>query len=107
MYRAAVRVVVAKPNRFTDGMKCAIYKKEHTFDKYPVLLKMPYLKKHFIAYCLLMNRTQKQMKVAVNQITAKMDVVDTNDDDNNESVSDSSDSDTTNDTNQDFHQVED
>ena len=51
-----------------------------------------------------MNRTQKQMEVAVNQITAKIDVVDTNDDDNKDSVSDSSDSDTTNDTSQDFHQ---
>ena len=106
MYQAAIRAVVAKPNRFKDGMKCAICKQEHTFDKYPVLLDIPYLKKHFIAYCLLMNRTQKQMEVAVNQITAKMDVVDTNDDDDNSSDSDSSNSSTIDD-NQDFQQGED
>ena len=71
MYQAAIRAVVAKPNKFKDGMKCAICRQEHTFDKCPVLLDIPYLKKHFIAYCLLTNRTQRQMEVAVNQITAK------------------------------------
>ena len=103
MYQAAIRAVVAKPNRFKDGMKCAICIQEHTFPKCLVLLDIPYLKKHFIAYCLLMNRTQRQMEVAVNQITAKLDDVDTNDDDDNSSDSDSSDSDTTDD-NQNFHQ---
>ena len=80
-------------------MKCAICKKEHTFNKCPVLFDIPYLKKHFIAYCLTMNKTQQQMELAVNQITARISVVDTNDDDDNDaSVLDSSDSDTTNDT---------
>ena len=52
-----------------------------------------------------MNRTQKQMEVAVNQITAKMSVVDTNNDDDDNSDSNSSNSNTTDD-NQDFQQGE-
>ena len=59
MYTADIRAVTAKPNRFPDDMKYAICKEKHTFDKCPVLQDVPYLRKVFIAYCLLWKRTQK------------------------------------------------
>ena len=105
MYQAAIRAVMAKPMKFKDGMKCAICKKEHMFNKCPILLDILYLRKHFIAYCLLMNRTQWQMNLAVNQITARMADVDTNDGDDTGPDSDSSNSDTIDDS-QDFRQEE-
>ena len=37
MYQAVIRTVVAKPNKFKDGIKCAICKQEHAFNKCPVL----------------------------------------------------------------------
>ena len=72
MYQAGVRAVTARPEKFTDGMKCAICKKPHKFDKCPILQDINYLRKHFIAYCLMMNRTTKQMELAVNKITAQI-----------------------------------
>ena len=59
MYQAGVCAVTARPEKFTDGMKCAICKKPHKFDKCPILQDINYLRKHFIAYCLMMNRTTK------------------------------------------------
>ena len=42
----------------------------HSFEKCPVLLNIPFLKKHFIAYCLQINRTQKQMIASVYTVDA-------------------------------------
>ena len=81
MYTAVICAVIAKPSKFTDDMKCAIYQDKHSFDNCPVLLYIPYLKKHFIAYCLLWNRSQKQMSLAVKKIRDAT-LADTNDNDN-------------------------
>lgn len=59
-------------------------------------------KAFYFVYCLLMNKTQQQMDVAVNKITAKIDNVEENDTNNNDSVLDISD--TTDDDNQEFQQ---
>ena len=112
MYQAGIRAVIARPERFTDGMKCAICKKPHKFADCPILQDINYLRKHFIAYCLMMNRTTKQMELAVNKITARInklaaDAADANADaDSASESSGSSDNDTTDNT-QDFQQGED
>ena len=54
-------------------MKCAVYGVKHSFDKCSTILNdIPYLQKHFIAYCLQWKCTQKQMTtiMAVNKIQA-------------------------------------
>ena len=71
MYKAAVHAIVWQPSKFTDGMECAICHKKHTFADCPILKDIEYLRKHFISYCLLMNKTQKQMVAAIiNKIDA-------------------------------------
>ena len=65
-------------------MKCAVCGEPHSFDKCPSLLDIPFLKKHFIAYCLQMNRTQKQMTAAIHQIDATWGVHDDDDDDDDD-----------------------
>ena len=110
MYQAGIRAVISRSERFTDGMKCAICQKQHKFGDCPILQNIEFLKKHFIAFCLMMNRTTKLMEREVKKITANInklatDVADDDDDAASDS-SDSSDSDTTDDT-QDFQQGED
>ena len=70
MYKAAINSIVQQPSKFTDDMECAICHKKHTFANCPILKDMEYLRKHFISYCLLMNKTQKQMLAAINRIDA-------------------------------------
>ena len=59
MYTAGLRQVTKNPTKSADGMNCAVCHEPHSFEKCPILLNIPFLKKHFIAYCLQMNRTQK------------------------------------------------
>ena len=112
MYQAGIRAIIARPERFTDGMKCAICKKPHRFKDCPILADIEFLKKHFIAFCLMMNKTTKQMEINVNRLTANLNKLNADDavvDDAADAASDSSassDSDTTDDT-QDFQQGED
>ena len=68
------------PAKFTDGRSCAVCHEPHSFDKCPVLLNIPFLKKHFIAYCLQMNRTQKQMIASIHTVDATWGVHDDGDD---------------------------
>lgn len=96
MYTAGICAIVSKANRFIDDMKYVICQEKHSFNKYPILLDNPYLKKHFIAYCLLWNRTQKQMNLAVKRI---QDSTIDNTGDNDDIVSDDS---NTTDDGQDF-----
>ena len=72
MYQAVLRKVIKDVTKFTDGMKCVIYHQLHSFDQCPILNNIPYtyIKKHFISYYLLMNKTQKQMLVAIHRIDA-------------------------------------
>ena len=100
MYKAGIRQVQRSPNKFADGMKCACCGKPHPFDKCPILNDIPLLKKHFINYCLQMNRTQKLMTAAVQRIDATWGVVD--DDDDNNDVNDNDDDDN----DQDFQEEE-
>ena len=67
-YTTAIHAVVAQPSRFNDQMYCAVCHDKPIFDKCTELLDTKYLKKHFITYCLLWNRTQKQMNLAVKKI---------------------------------------
>ena len=68
MYTAGIRAVISKPNKFTDGMECAICGEKHSFHKCKTLLDISFLRKHFIAYCLQWKRTQRQMTTAVNKL---------------------------------------
>ena len=52
VYTAAIRAMIAKPNKFIDSMEYAICGDKHTFDKCSILNDIPYLRKHFMAYCL-------------------------------------------------------
>ena len=98
---------MARPEKFREGIKGAICKKPHKFDKCPILQDINYLRKHFIAYCLMMKRTTNQMELAVNKITAQISKLAADDvDTDTDSTSDSSESETTDD-NQDFQQGED
>ena len=51
-------------------MKCAIYHKKQSFTNCIILKDIEYLRKPFISYCILMNRTQKQIVAAINQVDA-------------------------------------
>ena len=106
MYQAGIRAVISRPERFTDGMKCAICQKQHKFGDCPILQNIEFLKKHFIAFCLMMNRTTKLMEREVKKITATINKLATDVADDDDAASDSSDSDTTDDT-QHFQQGED
>lgn len=101
MYKKGLKNVVSISNKFNDDKKLAICREKHQFKKCHSLLDIEYLKKHFIAYYLLWNRTQKQMKLAVNQIKAAT-VAATDDDTNGDTGID--DSDTTTDNDQDFQE---
>ena len=57
IYKAGIWQVTKDPTKFTDVMRCAVCHQPHSFDKCPILLNIPFLKKNFIAYCLQMNRT--------------------------------------------------
>jgi len=103
MYKAGIRQVQRSPTKFADGMKCACCGKPHPFDKCPILNDIPLLKKHFINYCLQMNRTQKLMTAAVQRIDATWGVVD-DDDNNDDEAEDYSHANTHND--QDFQEEE-
>ena len=46
---AAIRAVLSKPNKFTDGMEYDICVDKHTFDKYKTFLGVSFLQTHFIA----------------------------------------------------------
>ena len=72
-------------------MECAICHKKHSFDKYSILNDIRYIKKHFISYCLQMDKIQEQMLAAIHRIddTWGTDIHNNNnnnnnDDDNNE-----------------------
>ena len=69
-YQAGLRKVTKDVTKFTDGMKCAICHQPHTFEKCPILNDIPYIKKHFISYCLQMNKMQKQMLATIHCIDA-------------------------------------
>ena len=68
--------------KFTDGMKCAICHQLYFLEKCPILGDIPYIKKHFISYCLQMNKTQKQMITAIHLIDATWGTDNHNHDDN-------------------------
>ena len=104
MYKAGIRQVIKDPAKFTDGMSCAVCHKPHPFDKCPILLNILFLKKHFIAYCLQMNRTQKQMVASIHSIDATWGVDDLNIDANDDDDDSSSEKNTDNDA--DFQEVE-
>ena len=67
-------------------MDCAICHKKHTFDQCPILNDIPYIKKHFVSYYILMNPTQKQMLSTIHRIDANWDT-ENNDDDCDEDFS--------------------
>ena len=70
MYTAGLRLVKKDPTKFTDGMNCAICHQLHSINKCPILNNILYIKKHFISYCLQMNKIQKQMLAAIHSIDA-------------------------------------
>ena len=84
MYQNALRQVTKSPTKFADGMKCAVCGKPHPFDKCPILNDIPFLKKHFISFCIQMNRTQKQMTTAIHKMDATWGVDDDDDDDDDD-----------------------
>ena len=84
MYTAGLRAPKKDVIKFTDGTKCAICHKPYSFDQCPILNDIPYIKKHFISYCLLMNKTQKQMLVAIHHIDATWGADINNDDDDDD-----------------------
>ena len=88
MYTSSLKKITRDPAKFTDGMNCAVCGKQHTFDKCPILLNIPLLKKHFINYCIQMNKTQKLMVASIHSIDANWGV--TNINNNNDDDDDSS-----------------
>ena len=60
MYQVGLRKVTKDVTKFTDGMKCAICHKPHTSKKCPILNDIPHIKKHFISYCLQMNKSRNK-----------------------------------------------
>ena len=49
-------------------MEYAICHKKHMFEKCPILSDIPFVKKHFILYCIFVNFTQEQMMAIINLI---------------------------------------
>ena len=86
MYIAGLYKVTKDVTKFTDGMNCAICHKLHSFKKCPILNDVPFIKKHFVSYCLQMNKTQKQMLAAIHRIdaTCGTDINNDNNDDDDE-----------------------
>ena len=89
MYTTAIWAVISKPNKFTDGMECAICGDKYTFDKCKALLDVTFLQKHSIAYCLQWKGTQQQMTTAVNKI--RSDAFEVDDTDGQDTVLNNSD----------------
>ena len=83
MYRAGINAAKKGITKFTNGMDCVIYSKKHMFDQCPVLNDIPYIKKHFISYCILMNRTQEKMFATIHPIDANLNT-DINNNNNND-----------------------
>ena len=73
-------------------MNCDVCHEPHSFEKCPILLNILFLKKHCIAYCLQMNRTQKQMIASIYTVDATWGVHN-NDVDNNDVDDDDDDDD--------------
>ena len=90
MYKSGLKQVTRDPAKFTNGMNCAVCGKQHTFDKCPILLNIPFLKKHFIIYCIQMNKTQKLMVASIHSVDTNWGVTDINNDDDNDNDDDSS-----------------
>ena len=84
MYESGLKQVTRDAAKFTDGMNCAVCGKQHTFDKCPILMNIPLLKKHFINYCIQMNKTQKLMVASIHSIDANWGVIDINNDDDDD-----------------------
>ena len=70
IYETGIKAVKKDITNFTNGMKCDSYHKLHSFDQCSILNNIPYIKKHSVSYCLLMNKTQKQMLAAIHHIDA-------------------------------------
>ena len=66
-----------------DGMNCAVCGKQPTFDKCPILLNIPFLKRYFINYCIQMNKTQKLMVALIYSVDAQWGLTDVNNNNNN------------------------
>ena len=64
-------------------MNCAVCHKKHSFEKCPILLNIPFLQKHFINYCIQMNKVQKLMVASIQKIDATWGVTDSDDDSTN------------------------
>ena len=90
MYTTAIHAVISKPNKFTDGMACAISSEKHSFIDCKTLLDVEFLRKYFIAYCLQWKHTHRQIITAVNRLEAS-DIADIADTDDQDTVSDDSD----------------
>ena len=84
MYTSGLKQVTKDPSKFTDGMNCAVCGKQHSFDKCPILLNIPFLQKHFINYCMQMNKIQKQMVTAIQKVDATWGVTASDDDDSDD-----------------------
>ena len=98
LYTAAINTVIFKPNKFTDGMACAICGEKHSFKDCKTLLDVDFLRKHFIAYCLQWKRTHRQITTTVHQLEAAA-LADADDQD---TILDDSDTPTDDDNEQDF-----
>ena len=61
-------------------MKCAVCGRQHSFEKCPILLNIPFLQKHFINYCIQMNKVQKPMVASIQKVDATWGVTDSDDD---------------------------
>ena len=84
MYTCGLKQVTRNPSKFTDGMKCAVCGEQHSFDKCPILLDIPFLRKHFINYYIQMNKIQKLMVASIHSVDASWGINDdshNNDDD--------------------------
>ena len=80
MYTSGLKQITKDPFKFTDGMKCAVCGKQHSFEKCPILLNIPFLQKHFINYCIQMNKVQKLMVASIQKVDATWGVPDSSDD---------------------------
>ena len=89
MYKGAINAAKRHITKFTDDMDCAICHKKHKLYKYPILNTIPYIKKYFISYCILMNWTQKQMFATIHYIDANWDTDMNNNNNNNDDDDDS------------------
>ena len=86
IYEAGIITVTQDSTKFTDGMDCSICHKKYSFNQYPVLNNIPYIKKHLISFCLQINKTQKQMLAVIQCIDATwgIDINNSYDDDDDD-----------------------